>query len=459
MNAYVRRASQKISKLTDEQVEQILKVLSDEISMLDSVFESLSAGLLIADENFKLLLINKAAERVLPFSVRPDDVRVETIPLWQIIADEPVSQFLKECYEKKISNISDEFTITSASGTVRFVIVTVLPFVRQQQLAGTLVTVRDITEQRNQEILLRRMENLAGLTNIAAGMAHEIKNPLGAISIHIQLMQKAIKKSRESDCVLPDEKFLEHYLDVINEEIDTLNKTVMDFLMAVRPVKAQFTLVEPASLLENIVEFISPEFMKSGIRVNLKLSKNKTRLLIDEKLFREVIINIAQNALMAIQEKFSENLAASESSSLSGNRSASEGGSPSESLSASGRLDFTTFLKNDKYIITIEDNGKGMSEDVAARIFEPYFTTKANGTGLGMTTVYKIIKEFSGDIQVKSTLGEGTLFTLTFPIPQTDKKLLTDNSGADDASEKNKNFSVEIIDDDSEKIAEKMAAK
>lgn len=433
MNAYVKRASQKISKLTDEQVEQILKVLADEINMLDSVFESLSAGLLIADENFKSLLINKAAERILPFSVRPSDSRFETIPLWQVIADEPISQFLKDCFEKKISNISDEFTITYASGHVRFVIVTVLPFVRQQQLAGTLVTIRDTTEQKNQEILLRRMENMAGLTNIAAGMAHEIKNPLGAISIHIQLMQKAIKKARASDGMLPDEKFLEHYLNVINEEIDTLNKTVMDFLMAVRPVNAQFTLVEPSDLLENIIEFIKPEFNNAGIRVNLQLTKNKTRLLIDDKLFRNAIINIAQNALVAIREKFPECNA-----------------TDADGAVCRGRLDFTTFLKNDKYIITIEDNGKGMDEDVAARIFEPYFTTKANGTGLGMTMVYRVIKEFSGDIQVKSTVGEGTLFTIIIPVPQMDKKLLTANS----YSAGNKKD-----DDDSEKIAEKMAAK
>ena len=81
--------------------------------------------------------------------------------------------------------------------------------------------------------------------------------------------------------------------------------------------------------------------------------------------------------------------------------------------------------KDDKFILKISDNGTGMSEEVKSRIFEPYYTTKANGTGLGMAMSYKIIKEFSGDISVDSVLGEGSEFTITIPIPQTQKKLLT----------------------------------
>ena len=83
-----------------------------------------------------------------------------------------------------------------------------------------------------------------------------------------------------------------------------------------------------------------------------------------------------------------------------------------------------TQVKSDFFILTLADNGCGMSEETAARIFEPYFTTKTTGTGLGLTMVYKIIKEFSGDIQVKSLVGEGTVFTISLPIPQLEQRLL-----------------------------------
>ena len=89
-----------------------------------------------------------------------------------------------------------------------------------------------------------------------------------------------------------------------------------------------------------------------------------------------------------------------------------------------GKLIFGTFIADDKYIITVGDNGCGMDEETVSRIFEPYFTTKANGTGLGMTMAYKIIKEFGGEIQVQSHKGEGSVFSIILPVPQTDKKLL-----------------------------------
>lgn len=406
MREYVKRVSQKVSKLSDEQVEQFLNKVAGENDMLDSILESLSTGLLIVDEDWKLLLTNKAAERYLPFSMRPDDPKSENIQLWDLIDDTEISKYLRGCFTKKETNVSNEFTTATTGGTIRFIVVSVLPLVQQQQMAGSIVTVSDITEKRNQEVLLHRMESLAGLTNLAAGMAHEIKNPLGAISIHIQLMQKAVKKAREGDGMLPDEKFLEKYLDVVNEEIDNLNKTVMDFLLAVRPVNAKLELADPEKLIEDIAAFITPEFHKYHIAVHTRPAKQVLRILIDSKLFRDVIINIAQNALAAIQERFPDC------------------GENSSNPSCPGRFEITTLLKDDKYIITISDNGCGMDAETASRIFEPYFTTKANGTGLGMTMAYKVIKEFSGDIQVKSEKGEGTQFTITLPVPQTDKKLL-----------------------------------
>ena len=90
-------------------------------------------------------------------------------------------------------------------------------------------------------------------------------------------------------------------------------------------------------------------------------------------------------------------------------------------------LRLRTSVKNDCFILQIADNGIGMTEEVQSRIFEPYYTTKANGTGLGLAMSYKIIKEFSGDISLVSVLGEGTEFTITLPIPQTNKKLLGHN--------------------------------
>lgn len=405
MRGYVKRVQQKAEKLSKEQVLALLEDIVDENESLYSVLESLSTGLLIINDDFQLLRYNQIAESWLPFSERLEDILGSENPIWEYIEDEEISAFLKRCLEKNITNSSEEFSTVTSGGTVRFLTVTIAPLINEGELNGKMILVRDITEKKNQDILLHRMENHANLTNLAAGMAHEIKNPLGAISIHIQLIQKALEKARENADKLPAKKFVEDHIDVVNEEIDHLNKLVMDFLLAVRPVKAQLELKEPDKLIDGLISFFKPEFNREGIEVIFKPSESGKRILLDEKLFRDVIMNISQNSLAALKSKYN-----------GGGETAMESGA---------KFCISNSVRDNKFIITIADNGCGMSEESLSKIFEPYYTTKANGTGLGMTMVYKIIKEFSGEIIVDSKEGQGTAFTITFPIPQKDVKLLS----------------------------------
>ncbi len=415
MRGYVKRVKQKAEKLSKEQVLSLLEDVVDENESLYSVFESLSTGLLITDDNFRLLRSNTIAESWLPFSEHLEDILGSEKPIWEYIEDEDIADFLRRCLEKNVTNSSEDFSTVTSGGTVRFLTVTIAPLINEGVLNGKMILVRDITEKKNQDILLHRMENLANLTNLAAGMAHEIKNPLGAISIHIQLIQKALAKARENEDKLPAKKFVEDHIDVVNEEIDHLNKLVMDFLLAVRPVKAQLELKEPDKLIDGLVSFFKPEFNGEGIDVIYRPSESGKKILLDEKLFRDVIMNISQNSLAALKSKYS-----GEDSDIK-----------SEGIA---KFCISNTVRENKFIITIADNGCGMSEESLSKIFEPYYTTKANGTGLGMTMVYKIIKEFSGDIIVDSKEGEGTAFTITFPIPQKDTKLLTSDGGDHDHS-------------------------
>lgn len=402
MRSYVKRVKQKAEKLSKEQVLSLLEDVADENESLYSVLESLSTGLLIIDDEFRLLRYNTIAESWLSFSEHLEDILGSDKVIWEYIKDEEIAAFLRKCMEKNITNSSEDFSTVTPGGSVRFLTITISPLVNEGELNGKVILVRDITEKKNQDILLHRMENLANLTNLAAGMAHEIKNPLGAISIHIQLIQKALEKARENQDKLPPPKFVENHIDIVNDEIDHLNKLVMDFLLAVRPIKAQLELKDPDKLIDGLVSFFKPEFNKEGIQVDFRESAGQKKILLDEKLFRDVIMNISQNALAALRTKYQGR----------------EG----------GRFSIINKIEGNKFIITILDNGCGMSDETVAKIFEPYYTTKANGTGLGMTMVYKIIKEFSGEIIVDSKEGEGTAFTISFPIPQKDAKLLTSDS-------------------------------
>ncbi len=407
MSRYVERVIDMLPKLSSEEVKRVLMEVVSENSMLDSLIESFSTGLILVDKKWRILQLNKAAKRILRIS--PDEEKYEDELLFNVIEEnEEISEWLKNIADTHKTNVREEFSSSSSSdGSVRFLAVSVFSFVQKTEISGSIVKIEDITQQKAKAVLDRRLENMEGLTNLAAGMAHEIKNPLGAISIHIQLVQKAISKKRGGDGTLPDKKFLEDHLDIVNDEIEKLNDLVMDFLFAVRPVNAKLTLSDPEEILSSICDFVSPEFNKSHVLLKMELLKEKKRIMIDEKLFRQVIINIAQNAFYAVKAKFP---------------GCTEENTNSQEMP--GIVIFKTTIIEDNFVISISDNGIGMDSETVGRIFEPYFTTKANGTGLGMTMSYKIIKEFGGDIQVKSEKGTGSVFFISLPVPQTETKLL-----------------------------------
>lgn len=407
MSRYVERVIDMLPKLSSEEVKRVLMEVVSENSMLDSLIESFSTGLILVDKKWRILQLNKAAKRILRIS--PDEEKYEDELLFNVIEEnEEISDWLKNIADTHRTNVREEFSSSSSSdGSVRFLAVSVFSFVQKTEISGSIIKIEDITQQKAKAVLDRRLENMEGLTNLAAGMAHEIKNPLGAISIHIQLVQKAISKKRGGDGTLPDKKFLEEHLDIVNDEIEKLNDLVMDFLFAVRPVNAKLTLSDPEEILSSICDFVSPEFNKSHVLLKMELLKEKKRIMIDEKLFRQVIINIAQNAFYAVKAKFP---------------GCTEENTNSQEMP--GIVIFKTTIIEDNFVISISDNGIGMDSETVGRIFEPYFTTKANGTGLGMTMSYKIIKEFGGDIQVKSEKGTGSVFFISLPVPQTETKLL-----------------------------------
>lgn len=400
MRGFLEKVIKSLPKLSDEQVKRVLLEISNEHQLLTSVIDSLQTGIVIVDKEWKILQFNKFAERIL-FSNSLDEIKYDSEEIWNLLDDEKIAEFIKKSAEKNISNTQEEFSLCMRDGSVKFFVFYLIPFVTDGVFNGNIIKIEDITQKRKKEIFERRMENMQGLTNIAAEMAHEIKNPLGAISIHIQLIQRAVSKQRQNDGILPEKKFLEDHLDIINQEIENLNRKVMDFLFAVRPIQVNLTLVNPIKILENLITFCVPDFEKNNIEIDLKLCNFNQKIMIDEKLFRDVVMNILGNAKQAIIQK--QNL--------------------QESVENS-KISVLTDFDSEKFTLNISDTGCGMDEETASKVFEPYFTTKATGTGLGLTMAYKIIREFNGDISVESKKDEGTTFTIKIPIPQTETKLL-----------------------------------
>ncbi len=401
---WFKRVSGKISKLSSEQIEQLFDTLLEETEIIDAALNSIKTAFIVCDKDFIVFNANKAAERMLSFTQRSSELRSPEIPVWDLIGEKEIADFIKSIYEKGQSNVCREFSVATTSGGVKFLVVTITPLVRKNNIDGNIISVDDVTVNRRQEILIRRMEKLEDFTTLAANVAHEIKNPLAALSIHIQLLQRSIKKARNEENILPPEKFVEDYISVVNSEVERLAGIVNDFLFAVRPINPEFQLLNPNTLIQQYMDFCLPEMTAKGIDLQLDLMVDPPNLLLDDNLFRQVVLNLVQNAITALVS--------------------AEDGTPLPSTDGERLLWVNTQVKSDSFIFTLADNGCGMSEETAARIFEPFFTTKSTGNGLGLTMVYKIIKEFSGDIQVKSLVGEGTVFTISLPIPQLEQRLL-----------------------------------
>jgi len=385
MKKFIRKALERLERMDHAQVASLIGALSDENDLLAMVLGSMTDGIVVIDKRHRILLSNHSAARLLHLAQDEGADR----PLWEAVPDPALAAFFSEKLPGQEKATDRPFTL---EGPPRILSVSILPLVRDGAVQGSLVHVEDITERRSREARLRRAESLASLTTLAAGVAHEIKNPLGSMGIHLQLIQKKVSGK---ECV--DAAEIQPHLAVIGEEVDRLNRIVVDFLFAVKPMDTHLEEGDVNLVLSELLDFVRPELDQAGIRIERELSPAVPHLMIDARYIKQALLNLIKNAISA--------------------------------MPAGGTLRIETRLAGSEVELRVSDTGAGVPPEIIDKIFEPYFTTKPFGTGLGLTIVFKIIKEHFGDVTVSSRVGEGTSFTLTLPVPQQSRMLLEDRRG------------------------------
>ena len=380
MNNFINKAVKKSSKMNEVQLRNLVQSIFNEYSLLDSMIDSLNDGVAILDASNKVIKVNKALFLIFNKSLG------ENVNIEEIIDDDEINSFINFTILNQEKCSGKEFLIQRKDKN-QYISLSILPLVRNKKIHGTIIIISNITEKKINEIKTQRLESLARLTTAAASISHEIKNPLAAISIHVQLAKKAIFSNKD----IFNEKMEKHF-SVVEEEIDRLNKIVVDFLFAVRPIKFDFRLLNINNIITSIVDTFQDEFSSYMIQIKTTLDDSLPLLQGDERFLRQALINIIVNSKHAMMDK-------------------------------GGILNISTSKEENAVIVLLSDSGDGIPSNILHKIFEPYFTTKDNGTGLGLTMTYKVIKEHGGDIHVYSDLGKGASFKISLPI-MNDKSIL-----------------------------------
>jgi two-component system sensor histidine kinase HydH len=240
---------------------------------------------------------------------------------------------------------------------------------------GSVVLFRDLTEIRQLKAEVARSQRLASIGSLAAGVAHEIRNPLSSIKGFATYFKGRLRGNPEDS----------RTADIMIQEVERLNRVIRQLLDLSRPMEIQKKPTRLEPLIEHTVRLVDVHARKKGITVKTEVSPEVPAVFADPDRIKQVLLNLCLNAIEAMQ--------------------------------AGGDLTLSLRHHNEKMVrMVVSDTGEGIPGDDLENIFDPYYTTKSSGTGLGLAIVHRIIEAHGGEIRVKSEAGRGTTFTILLPV-------------------------------------------
>jgi len=324
---------------------------------------SLPVGLIAIDENGAIQVINDAAEEMTGIVGR------------EVIGKDP-EQSLPVNLQRLLGDNSHEKGVTVETDLKDYILdVSVVPVTPGKGvLGGKVMLLRDLTEVKRLEGELQRSERLAVIGKMAAGVAHELRNPLSSIK-GLALILKS-KLGSENDGV--------EAADTLVREVERLNRSIGELLDYAKPGSLVLEPCQLETILDKTLSLIEPDLVVYGVRLDKKIEKGLSDVLADKDKLSQVLLNILLNALQAMEDVEGQRI-----------------------------LGIKLYNEGESVILSIADTGCGIVDENLKKIFDPYFTTKNNGTGLGLALSLKIVEEHEGKLVVSSVSGEKTEFRLT----------------------------------------------
>ena len=340
-----------------------------------TILNSINNFVLIMDTNRKIIACNKTFEDIVELEAK--DILGRNLKDFNEMMNFSKKELPMKLLKQETLDELQEASFVTPRGTRKEIIVhTGIIHNVEGEVLGAIGVGSDVTVLKQQEQKLQQQEKLAVLGQMAAGICHEIKNPLTAIKGFSQVIVSHAQ----------DEK-TKHYASIIEGEAINVNKVVSDFLAFARPHPPILKEVSLNEMVQSMKLMLETHSFMEGVDIILSLGSEEKTVMTDRDQMQQVVLNITKNAIEALSECENPQLTIS-----------------------TGLNDIT----GEMYII-IADNGVGMSEDDKIKAGTPFFTTKDYGTGLGLSICFQIIKEHGGRIEIDSKLGQGTAFTISLP--------------------------------------------
>jgi len=359
--------------LDAESLQGHFLTLARERRLMETIFHAVQEGIVALDGEGNITYANRASEKLMGFS-------------FDEAGGTPIRRYLREVDWDHLLDFNEEDTsrwmvreVCTSYPEPRVLQFYVVPLsMVNRKEGGAVLIFRDITRDRRDEENMRESERLNAITLLAAGVAHEIGNPLNSLNIHLQLLSREL-------AALPDEqrKELRELVDVATSETRRLDQIINQFLGALRPVKMSLERQQLDLILKDTLRFMKKEIENRSVIIEVDVPSSLPPVRADRDQVRQAFFNVIKNAIQAMPG----------------------GGILKVTLSATDRAVQAAFT----------DTGVGIEAGDMGRIFEPYYTTKAEGSGLGMMIIHRIMRDHGGEIEVHSEPGRGTTITLIFP--------------------------------------------
>lgn len=377
-NTSLDRVLGRLDTLDSVNLTNLVQRLARERSLFEDIFNTLQEGILVISSGGEIEYTNQAAHRII--GLREDELNGAT--LWRLIPGlRPSLDSALDDAAEKLPVMAREIELSYPES--RIVRLYMVPF--QDEGTGAerrfAVILSDIT--REKESTEERIENerTSSILLLAASVAHELGNPLNSITIHLQLMERRLKKLKG----LKDREastFAES-IQVCRDEVQRLDGIITNFLEAIRPRPPDLADTNLSDVLAEVLRLQHGELEDRGIQVEADITEMLPVVMADRNQVKQVFFNIVKNAMEAMQP--------------------------------GGTLRIKTRADDDHVYLLFADTGSGIKQQDLVRLFQPYHTTKPDGHGLGLMIVQRILRDHGGQVGIESKEGVGTVVTLQFP--------------------------------------------